>query len=346
MKRIIVQSALKDIRNSGSISQKRSDMINNAPATELCSLYPANKLAGELHPENFRLSAVSCKEDGELIIAELLPEEKNTVFRFREGQMLAVKFSPEESKCSYSVPVMSSSGSNRITVGVSPVSQAYEHFRNCEGKQLTGISFEGNFFYSRIRDGENICVLTDIHGLPSVYGIANSLRNVSLKVFFFGDNRDNFQNLALEPVSVLPDFNNLGKCSIYICGSHEFCHKMQAEISDTGFRPVSLRVLNLGSEEEETLSETVHRCKVICKGETYELECREGEKLLYAIENSDVPINAKCANGECGYCRSRLLSGEVRLLKHASDRRTAADIKYGYIHPCSITPVSDIVIEI
>lgn len=346
MKRIVVRSVLKDIRNTVSISQNRSDLISGAPSTELCSLYPANRLANELHPNNFRLSVASCKEEGGIIIAKLLSEDENMVFRFKEGQMLAVKFPFGESKCSYSLPVMSSSGSNEITVGVSSVSKAYELFKNCKWKQLTGISFEGNSFYSRIRDGGNICFLTDVYGLPSVHGIASSLQKVSFKVFFFGDKREKFQDLVIESVSELPDLHNSDKCSIYICGSHEFCHKKRTEICDAGFDYVSLRVLDLGSEKAESLTEVVHKCKVLCKGKTYEIECREGEKLLYALETSDVPVNAKCANGECGYCRSRLLSGNVKLFENISDRRTAADVKYGYIHPCSITPVSDIVIEI
>ncbi len=342
MKRIVVQSFLKDMRNSGSIPQKRSEMIEAAPNTPLREVYPANELADKLHAKNFALTVTSCCEEDGVIIATLEPENEMTLY-FREGQQLALKFA--ESKNSFSVPVMSVSGKKQLVVCVTKLFPAYELFRNSEGKKLTGISFEGNFFYNRLRDGDKICVLTDINGVASVHSIAGAASAASFDVYFFGGDKNSFRNLALIPASELPDFEKLGKCSVYICGSHEFCEKMQAEIKDSGYAPVSLRILNLGAQEEIP-SQKIHKCTVLCKGKTYELECREGEKLLYALENADIPVNGKCANGECGYCRSRLLSGEIRFLAHKADRRTSADVIYGYIHPCCVTPVSDISIEI
>lgn len=347
MKRIIVQSVLKDIRNSGLIHQKRSGIIESTSNSALRSVYPANELADKLHPKNFKLTVTNCYEEKDIIFATLEPENKDMTFYFREGQMLALKFSEDESKHSYSVPVMSTSGNKEIVACVTKLFPAYKHFKNSEGKKLTGISFEGNFFYNHFRDGDRICVLTDINGVASVNSIAGDAHNLSdLRVCFFGDEINGFSNLTIEPVSQLPDLSKCEPMSIYICGSNDFCKKMQAEVSDSGFVPVSLRILNLGTEEEESLSQTTHKCKVICRGKEYEIKCFEGEKLLRALENADIPVNGRCANGECGYCRSRLLDGKVRQLAHMADRRTAADVIYGYIHPCCVTPESDITIEI
>ena len=342
MKRIIVQSFLKDIRNSGSILQKRNEMIEAAPNTPLREIHPANELADKLHAKNFELTVTNCCEENSIIIVTLVPENDMT-FYFREGQQLALKFA--ESKNSFSVPVMNISGEKQLVVCATKLSPAYELFKNSEGKKLTGISFEGNFFYNRLRDGDKICVLTDINGVASVHSIASATPEASFDVYFFGGDINNFRSLALTPATELPDFEKHGRCSIYICGSHKFCKRMQEEIKNSGYSPFSLRILNLGIQDEPILQIT-HKCTVLCKGKTYELECREGEKLLYAFENADIPINGKCANGECGYCRSRLLSGEIRFLSNKADRRTSADIIYGYIHPCCVTPVSDVLIEI
>ena len=342
MKRIIVQSILKDVRNSGSIPQKRSEMIETAPNTPLREVYPANELADKLHAKNFALTVTSCCEEDDVIITTLEPENEMTLY-FREGQQLALKFA--ESKNSFSVPVMSVSGKKKLIACVTKLSPAYDLFKNSDGKKLMGISFEGNFFYNSLRDGDKICVLTDINGVASVHSIVSAASKASFYVYFFGGDINNFRNLALIPSSELPDFEKLGRCSVYVCGSHEFCEKIQAEIKSSGYSPISLRILDLGVQEE-TPSQITHKCTVLCKGKTYEFECREGEKLLYALENADIPVNGKCANGECGYCRSRLLSGEIRFLAHKADRRTAADVIYGYIHPCCVTPESDITIEI
>lgn len=345
MKRIIVESTLKDIRNSGSISQKRKELIESTPSSEIPSTYPVNELAQQLHPKNFDLTVTECFEENDVIIATLEPNNRDIKFYFREGQLLAVKFSEEESKHSYSVPVMSISGEKAIDVYVTKLSPAYRHFKNSEGKKLTGISFEGSFFYNRLRDGNRICFLTDINGLGSVHSIATAANNLSTFLIYLFDNEiKSFRNLELNNVSKLPDLTEFGPLSIYICGSYDFCQKMQKEIKYNNIDCVSVRILNLGVEEE-TPSHTSHKCKVIYRGSEYIIDCREGEKLLRALENADIPINGRCANGECGYCRSRLIEGTVKQLTHMPDHRTAADIKYGYIHPCCVTIESDITIE-
>lgn len=345
MKRIIVESTLKDIRNSGSISQKRKELIESAPSSDIPSVYPVNELARQLHPKNFNLTVTKCFEENDIIIATLEPDKNDMKFYFREGQLLAVKFSDEESKNSYSIPVMSISGKKAIDVYVTKLSPAYRHFKNSEGKKLLGVSFEGSFFYNRLRDGNRICFLTDINGLGSVHSIANATKNLStLLIYLFDNEIKNFRNLELNYVSELPALTEFEPLSIYICGSYDFCQKMQKEIKNSNTNCVSVRILNLGVEEE-TPSHTSHKCKVIHRGNEYIIDCHEGEKLLRALENADIPINARCANGECGYCRSRLIEGTVKQLTHMPDRRTASDIKYGYIHPCCVTPESDITIE-
>ena len=345
MKRIIVESTLKDIRNFVLIPQKRKELIESAPSSEIPSAYPVNELAQKLHPKNFNLTVTKCSEENDIIVATLEPDNCDMKFYFREGQLLAVKFSEEESKHSYSVPVMSISGEKAIDIYVTKLSPAYKHFRNSKGKKLTGISFEGSFFYNRLRDGNRICVLTDINGLGSVYSIANATKNLStFLIYLFDSEIKSFRNLDLKNVSELPDLTEFGPLSIYICGSYDFCQKMQKEIKNNNIDCVSVRILNLGAEEEIP-TQITHKCKVIYRGNEYIIDCREGEKLLRALENADIPINGRCANGECGYCRSRLIEGTVKQLAHMPDRRTAADIKYGYIHPCCVTPESDITIE-
>ncbi|MBT3319579.1 MAG: 2Fe-2S iron-sulfur cluster binding domain-containing protein [Clostridia bacterium] len=63
------------------------------------------------------------------------------------------------------------------------------------------------------------------------------------------------------------------------------------------------------------------------------------------IERAKVAAPSKCRTGECGYCRSRLISGDV-FIPEDTDGRRAADKIHGYIHPCASFPISDIVIEI
>lgn len=65
------------------------------------------------------------------------------------------------------------------------------------------------------------------------------------------------------------------------------------------------------------------------------------ETILTAFERAGLNPDAQCRSEECGFCRSLLISGSVYNRKDGDGRR-AADLEYGYIHPCSTYPLSDL----
>jgi ferredoxin len=67
--------------------------------------------------------------------------------------------------------------------------------------------------------------------------------------------------------------------------------------------------------------------------------------LLRSLEAAGIAAPAHCRSGECGWCHSKLVSGEVYTPKSVDGRREA-DYLYGYIHPCCSFPLSDLVIEV
>ena len=75
------------------------------------------------------------------------------------------------------------------------------------------------------------------------------------------------------------------------------------------------------------------------------IDCLSNESILVALERAGIEAPARCRSGECGFCRSKLVSGEV-FIPGNTDGRRIADIKFGYIHPCSTYPMSDITIKI
>ncbi|OQA16094.1 MAG: 1,2-phenylacetyl-CoA epoxidase, subunit E [Firmicutes bacterium ADurb.Bin356] len=64
------------------------------------------------------------------------------------------------------------------------------------------------------------------------------------------------------------------------------------------------------------------------------------EPILVAIERAGIILDSRCRSGECGICRSKLISGDVFIIPDKDGRR-AADKALGYIHPCSTYPLSD-----
>lgn len=78
---------------------------------------------------------------------------------------------------------------------------------------------------------------------------------------------------------------------------------------------------------------------IFINNEKYEVPCYNNKTIMQSIYDSGIYIPSKCNVGSCGFCKSELLSGEVKIV---NDKRDEIDKKYNYIHPCSTYPLSDI----
>lgn len=85
--------------------------------------------------------------------------------------------------------------------------------------------------------------------------------------------------------------------------------------------------------------------KVIVHGREYLGEAEATDSLLRTCEKMGIGVTSDCRSGVCGWCRSRLISGEV-FVPSDRDGRKMADKKFGWIHPCASYPLSDIVMEV
>lgn len=85
----------------------------------------------------------------------------------------------------------------------------------------------------------------------------------------------------------------------------------------------------------------VYSLTVDIRGEKTVVPCKADESLLWAMERAGIKAPSHCRSGECGWCHSKLLSGQVYIPADADGRRLA-DKKFGWIHPCVSYPLSDI----
>ncbi|MBQ6470266.1 MAG: 2Fe-2S iron-sulfur cluster binding domain-containing protein [Lachnospiraceae bacterium] len=69
------------------------------------------------------------------------------------------------------------------------------------------------------------------------------------------------------------------------------------------------------------------------------------EPVAVALERSAIPVDTHCRGGECGYCRSQLLNGDI-FVSPLGDGRRAMDKEMGWFHACSAYPMSDLTIKI
>lgn len=77
------------------------------------------------------------------------------------------------------------------------------------------------------------------------------------------------------------------------------------------------------------------------RGKKQTITCASGKTLLIAMEQAGIHAPSHCRSGQCGWCRSKLISGEYYCPKDVDGRREA-DIKFNWIHPCCTFPLSDI----
>ncbi len=70
------------------------------------------------------------------------------------------------------------------------------------------------------------------------------------------------------------------------------------------------------------------------------------DSILDAALQAGVPLNYGCSNGNCGLCRARLVSGEVRKISHHDFVLGEAEKSMGHVLLCSYTADGDVVIEV
>ena len=75
------------------------------------------------------------------------------------------------------------------------------------------------------------------------------------------------------------------------------------------------------------------------------IDAKASESVAVALERSAIPVDTHCRNGECGFCRSQLLSGDI-FVSPICDGRRAMDKELGWFHACSAYPLSDLKIKI
>ena len=141
--------------------------------------------------------------------------------------------------------------------------------------------------------------------------------------------------------------------SVFMCGPQAMYNFVDAELAKLGYDEKHVRHEIFGAVKKpwelpgypaeakgKTFNVTIKQC-----GKVYEIPALADEPVLVAIERAGIAAPSQCRSGECGWCRSRLISGEV-FIPEKGDGRRYADVMYGYMHPCASFPLSDLVVEV
>ena len=142
--------------------------------------------------------------------------------------------------------------------------------------------------------------------------------------------------------------------SYFVCGSQDMYDYIDGELAKLSVPARRIRrdaygQYRLSERDKDQIdpeSDKVYSITVTSNdGIARTVPARENETVLTAFERAGIKVPSHCRSGECGFCRSHLISGEVYSPGRVDSRR-GYDVAKGYIHPCSCFPKSDLKISI
>ena len=143
-----------------------------------------------------------------------------------------------------------------------------------------------------------------------------------------------------------------GDYSLFLCGPQAMYEFVDKEIETLNLRKKFVRHELFGeyfnpAKEADYPTNVAPEFKVTVRiaGSEQTITAPADTSILRSLEAAGIAAPAHCRSGECGWCHSKLISGEVYCPKSVDGRREA-DYLYGYIHPCCSFPLSDLVIEV
>ena len=137
--------------------------------------------------------------------------------------------------------------------------------------------------------------------------------------------------------------------SVFVCGSQGMYDYAEGECAKLGLKKKFVRLdaygqYRLSARDDaftsEYMDKTFELTVIMNDGIERKIPARADEPILVALERAGIEAPSKCRSGECGFCRSKLASGEVYTPERV-ERRRQYDKVAGYIHPCCTFPKSD-----
>ena len=143
-----------------------------------------------------------------------------------------------------------------------------------------------------------------------------------------------------------------GDYSLFLCGPQAMYNFVDKEIEKLNLRKKFVRHELFGeyfnpAKEADYPADVAPSFQITVRiaGTEQTITAKADISILRSLEAAGIAAPAHCRSGECGWCHSKLVSGEVYAPKSVDGRREA-DYLYGYIHPCCSFPLSDLVIEV
>ena len=252
------------------------------------------------------------------------------------------------------------------------------------GTEVTASEPLGTFTYEPLRDAKTVIGLAGGSGITPFRSLAKAIvdgdEDAEL-ILLYGTNtlkeaifQEEFEELMKQSpkfklVNVLSNEEKEGfekgfitaelikkyapeQYSIFMCGPQAMVNFVDKEIEKLNLRKKFVRHELFGEyfnpeKEADYPSEVAPTFNITVRiaGKEQTIVANANDSILRSLEKNGIKSQAHCRSGECGWCHSHLISGEIYAPKSVEGRREA-DLIYGYIHPCCSFPLSDLVIEV
>jgi len=130
--------------------------------------------------------------------------------------------------------------------------------------------------------------------------------------------------------------------SYFVCGPIALYETMNHILTELAVSNKYVRH-DLYPHHEVGVQEETYELRVLTEDCEKVILCKGTETIMAALERNGIRAPKRCGVGICGFCRSKLLQGEI-LMNEQFIR--LADRKYRYFHPCAAYPLSDLKIQL
>ncbi|MBE6909747.1 MAG: iron-sulfur cluster-binding domain-containing protein [Ruminococcaceae bacterium] len=252
------------------------------------------------------------------------------------------------------------------------------------GDKFRGMIGCGQFYYEPLRDAKHVVALAGGVGITPFASMAREIAHGTLDfdlTILYGsvssdditleDELDRLQSDNLHIVHVLsgdePGWTgergfltaelikkySAEDTTYFICGPQVMYRFLREELGKLDIPQRRVRFEVFGQAKDITAFEGYPQ---EVRGKTFNLTVVRGihedvipakatESLVVALERAGIRIETGCRSGECGFCRTKVLSGSVYICPEGDGRR-AADKDFGYVHACAAYPTGDVKIKI
>ena len=346
--------------------------------------FGVNKVAKSIHPKKQKLVISRIEEHSDIAKSYYFKSETAPLAYFKAGQYLTFKFEIGNAVVTRSYSIASSPASalkGEYQITVKRISDGFVSDYILDnwnvGDEVTAYAPEGNLTYNPLRDAVNIVGIAGGSGITPFLSLARAIdegdEDCTLTLLYGCKTSDEIifkteldslseKNEKINVVYVLSHSDEEGyekgfvgadvikkyapeeNYSIFVCGPGGLYKFLETELPklEKERKYIRFEVFSSGKKVEETKEYSI---TVINRGAESVIKANSNETVLCALERAGIEVPARCHTGECGFCRSKLISGKV-YIPEGEDKRRIADMQFNFIHPCCSYPESDLVIRI